>query len=229
MIQTSLPRPRLGPPEVCLDKAMYMTFHSDRHHFSTNLSNSTGQSIVLYKLVADPAAEFDESYADFTTLSDILSQRGNQIIQAVLSISEAEYQLNFQQYVERFAAMEMKELAALGVAPESEQGKAAMAHAQRQVDFVKGLQGKSLLAIRQQIRLIRIEVLKNGYMLIFGNVEHEIVAMACYMTRDFERPTEEDLRHSRLMELNMTQGVQVVSAQSTSPVAWQTTTGVSLH
>lgn len=204
---------------------MYMTFHSDRQNFSTQMSNAVGNILVIYKTVANPAADFDQTYTDFSYLVDLLRQRGNPIIEAANSITEAEYQRNLQEYVDRFAEIEAAELAELGLPPESEAGKAAMANAQRQVEFVKNLKAQPFDTIRQVISLIRIEVLVNGYMLYFGNVEHEVMGMACFMSRTFERPTDEDLRQSGMVELDMGNVFEDVLAN----VANRTATGAILH
>jgi hypothetical protein len=208
---------------------MYMTFHSDRQHFSTQLSNPLGSTLVIYKPVANPAADFDQAYTEFSYLVDMLSQRGNPIMAAVGSITEAEYQRNLQQYVERFAEMEAAELAELGLPPESEAGKAAMANAQRQVEFVKTLKAQPIEKIRQVISLIRIEVLVNGYMLYFGNVEHEVMGMACFMSRTFERPTDEELHQSGMVELDMGSASEDVLTKTSAKVANRTATGAVLH
>jgi hypothetical protein len=189
------------------------------------MSNAVGNILVIYKTVANPAADFDQTYTDFSYLVDLLRQRGNPIIEAANSITEAEYQRNLQEYVDRFAEIEAAELAELGLPPESEAGKAAMANAQRQVEFVKNLKAQPFDTIRQVISLIRIEVLVNGYMLYFGNVEHEVMGMACFMSRTFERPTDEDLRQSGMVELDMGNVFEDVLAN----VANRTATGAILH
>lgn len=208
---------------------MYMTFHSDRQHFSTQLGNPLGSTLVIYKTVANPAADFDQTYTEFSYLVDMLGQRGNPIMAAVGSITEAEYQRNLQEYVDRFAELEAAELAQLGLPPESEAGKAAMANAQRQVQFVQNLKAQPIETIRRVISLIRIEVLVNGYMLYFGNVEHEVMGMACFMSRTFKRPTDAELRQSGMVELDMGNVAEDVLVKTADDVAKLTPTGAVLH
>lgn len=217
--------------------AMYMTFHSDRQHFSTQLRNAVGSTLVIYKKVAKPSAEFDLTQTEFENLIDLLSQRDNPIIQSANAITEAEFQHTLQQFVDRFSAVEAKELAELGLSPDSPAGQAAMANAKRQVDFVKGVQAQPIEEMRKLISLIRIEVLINGYMLYFGNVEHEVMGMVCFMSRDFQRPTQEDLRKSGLVEMDMSnasEGVQNSPAANlagnvSASVASRAPTGATLH
>lgn len=169
---------------------MHMTFRSDTNHFTANLHDMGGNDLLLLKAVADPGAEFSETYIQFGNLLNVLSRPHNPIQEVVNQVSEEDFRNNLAHFIRRFAASQDELMAEHGIQPDSPEGLEMLSNVKRQVEFVKHVLTLPNEQMRAAVRLIRIEVLRNGFMLIFGNVEQEVIAMACFVNNHFKLPSE---------------------------------------
>lgn len=180
---------------------MQMIFRSDTNHFTANLHDADGNDLVLLKAVADPGAEFSATYIQFGNLLKVLNKPNNPIDELVSQISEEDFRSNLAHFIQRFGASQDEMMAEHGIRPESPEGLEILKNVNRQVDFVKHVLTLSSEEMRATVRLIRIEVLRNGFMLIFGNVQQEVIAMACFVNNHFKLPSDAAMEQEGLTEM----------------------------
>lgn len=152
-------------------QAMIVTFDPNRRNFTGHHATDDGHSILLKISYGEGKPNFDENYQPLRILDAILSTPGNPVIQNYEAITESHYRSAMGEFTSKVVEQSKAYLASIGIALDSEKGKASIANSQKLADYVGGLAALPFEEIKQVVRIQQIDIVEGGYLISIGTYE----------------------------------------------------------